>query len=91
MDRVAPYLADYMGWNVFEEIGAQWLRRHAQPRLNLNIQRMGRYWSRDRRIEIDIMAELEGGGFAPELIHLASDPQERLYLVAGEDLLSHGD
>lgn len=137
-DRVAPYLADYMGWHVFEEIAAQWLRRYAQQRLKLNIQRMGRYWSRDSRIEIDIMAELEGGGFlfgeckwsgkrtvglsvysdlqakiaqlpeakwrekptcvlfcvggfAPELMHLAADPQERLHLVAGKDLLRHGD
>ena len=137
-ERVAPYLADYMGWNVFEEIAAQWLRRYAQPSLALNIQRRGRYWSRDGRIEIDIMAELEGGGFlfgeckwsgksvvglsaysnlqakigqlpeakwrekptcvlfsvggfAPELMHLAADPQERLHLVAGEDLLSRGE
>jgi AAA+ ATPase superfamily predicted ATPase len=137
-DRVAPYLADYMGWHVFEEIAAQWLRRHAQTRLKVGIQRMGRYWSRDGRIKIDIMAELEGGrflfgecrwshkstvglnvysglqakiaqlpeahwrekptcvlfsvgGFAPELVHLAADPQERLHLVAGKDLFDRGD
>ena len=137
-DRVAPYLADYMGRYVFEEIAAQWLHRHAQSRLKLNIQRMGRYWSRDGRIEIDIAAELAGGsflfgeckwsgksavglsvysglqakiaqlpeaswrekptcvlfsvgGFTPELIHLATDPQERLHLVAGTDLLSRGE
>jgi hypothetical protein len=137
-DRVAPSLADYMGWNVFEGIAAQWLQRSGQPALHLNIQRRGRYWSRDGRVEIDIMAELEGGGFlfgeckwsgksalelsvysglqariaqlleakwrekptcvlfsvggfAPELIHLASDPQERLHLVAGNDLLNPGE
>ena len=27
------------------------------------------------------------GGFTPELISLAADPQERLFLVAGSDLL----
>lgn len=137
-DRVAPYLADYMGWNVFEEIATQWLHRHAQSALQLNIQRMGRYWSRDSRIEIDIVAEMEGGGFlfgeckwsskstlglsvysglqakiaqlpearwrakptcvlfsvggfSPELMYLAADPQERLHLVAGKDLLRHGE
>lgn len=137
-ERVAPYLADYMGWNVFEEIAAQWLRSYAQSELELDIQRMGRYWSRDGRLEIDIMAELEGGGFlfgeckwsgksavgvsvysglqakiaqlpeakwrekptcvlfsvggfTPELSHLAADPEENLYLVAGNDLLKRGE
>ena len=137
-DRVAPYLAEYMGWNVFEGIAAQWLQRYGQSALHLNIQRMSRYWSRDGRVEIDLMAELEDGGFlfgeckwsgksalglsvysglqakiaqlpeakwrekptcvlfsvggfAPELIRLASDPQERLHLVAGKDLLNRGE
>jgi len=62
-ERVAPRLADYMGWSVFEEVCAQWLERHAQPRLGLDIRRMARYWSRDGRIEIDLIAELEDGSF----------------------------
>jgi AAA+ ATPase superfamily predicted ATPase len=57
--RVAPYLADYMGWSVFEEICGQWLQRHAQERLGLTIRQMARYWSRDGRTEIDLMAELD--------------------------------
>lgn len=62
-ERVAPRLADYMGWSVFEEICAQWLERHAATRLGLAIRRMARYWSRDGRIEIDLMAELDDGSF----------------------------
>jgi AAA+ ATPase superfamily predicted ATPase len=133
-DRVAPFLADYMGWNVFEAICQQWLQRHATERLGLTIRRMGRYWSRDGRTELDIVAELDGGmflfgeckwsaqatiglsvyaalkakiqslpdakwrsgaacvlfavgGFAPALRALANQPEERLYLVEGRDLL----
>ena len=95
---------------------------------------MGRYWSRDGRTELDIMAELEQGGylygeckwsanslvglsvysslrakiaglpeakwrenptcalfsiggFTPELLSLAANTEERLYLVTGGDLL----
>jgi AAA+ ATPase superfamily predicted ATPase len=60
--RVGPYLADYMGWYVFEKICCQWLERHAAQRLGLHIRRIGRYWSRDGKTEIDLMAELEDGG-----------------------------
>lgn len=60
-ERVEPQLADYMGWNVFEEVCGQWLKWRAREELGLAIQGMGRYWSRDGRIEIDVMAELEGG------------------------------
>jgi len=124
-ERVAPFLADYMGLHVFEEICAQWLRRYAQTKLGLTIKELGRYWSRDGRTELDIMAELEDGsflfgeckwsaktpiglnvyselrakilslpeakwrdrahcvlfsvgGFSPELIHLAQQPEEQL-------------
>jgi len=61
--RVAPYLADYMGWSVFEEICGQWLQRHAKERLGLTIRQMARYWSRDGLTEIDLMAELDNGTF----------------------------
>ena len=61
--RVAPYLADYMGWSVFEEICGQWLQQHAKDRLGLVVRQMARYWSRDGRTEIDLMAELEDGRF----------------------------
>jgi AAA+ ATPase superfamily predicted ATPase len=61
--RVAPYLADYMGTFVFEDICAQWLRRFAQDRLQLTIRNMGRYWNRDGSTEIDIVAELDNGEF----------------------------
>ena len=133
-ERVAPSLADYMGRYVFEDICAQWMRRHAQEKLGLSIHQMGRYWSRDGQTELDIMAELQSGGylfgeckwsanspiglsvysslrakiaglpeakwrdeptcvlfsvggFAPALHSLASDPEEHLFLVGGDDLL----
>jgi len=136
-ERVRPYLDDYMGWNVFEEICAQWVRRYAQEKLGLTIRKMGRYWSRDGRTELDIMALLGDGsylfgeckwsasslvgmgvysslrakiaglpearwcekptcilfsvgGFDQRLFSLAADPEERLYLVSGNDLLSAG-
>lgn len=133
-ERVAPALPEYMGRFVFEDICLQWLRRHAQERLGLTIRDMGRYWSRDGRLEIDVVGELDTdtflfgeckwradsvarlgdysglkakvlalpdarwrdqptfilfavGGFAPELQQLAADPDERLFLVSGRDLL----
>jgi AAA+ ATPase superfamily predicted ATPase len=135
--RVAPYMADYMGWSVFEEICGQWLQRHAKERLGLTIRQMARYWSRDNRTEIDLMAELDDGtflfgeckwrtervtrlsdlsalqskvaslpeerwrdkpsyilfalgGFSPELLQLAADPAERLYLAAEPDMIDSG-
>jgi hypothetical protein len=52
-----------MGWSVFEEICGQWLQRNAQQRLGLNVRQMARYWSRDGRTEINLMAELDDGTF----------------------------
>jgi len=59
--RIEPRLSDYMGWCVFEGICKQWLQRLAFSELGLEIERMSRYWSRDGRIEIDIVAELRDG------------------------------
>jgi hypothetical protein len=133
--QVAPRLADYMGWSVFEEICGQWLQRNAQQRLGLSVREMARYWSRDGRTEIDLMAELDDGtflfgeckwrtervtrlsdlsalqakvaslpearwrdkpsyilfalgGFSSELLQLASNSAERLFLVTNTDMLS---
>ncbi len=58
-ERVAPFLPGYMGWHVFEEICHQWLQRHARERLGLTIREMGRYWSRDGQVEIDVMAKMD--------------------------------
>jgi uncharacterized protein len=132
--HVAPRLADYMGWSVFEEICGQWIRRHAKQRFGLTVRQMARYWSRDGSTEIDLIAELDNGtalfgeckwradrvmrlsdlsalqakvanlpearwrdkpsyilftlgGFSAELLHLAAQPAERLYLAAGADIL----
>lgn len=133
-ERVAPFLADYMGWFVFEEICHQWLQRHAGERLDLTLQSAGRWWRRDGQIEIDIMARLQDGsylygeckwsqdrpiglsvysallakvaqmprreqqqnacfvlfsvgGFTSELVTVAANPANQLYLVGGSDLL----
>lgn len=59
-ERVAPLLPNYMGWHVFEEICHQWLRHHARTGLGLTIREMGRYWSRDGQVEIDVMAKTDG-------------------------------
>lgn len=132
--RVAGALPEYMGSHVFEEICGQWLKRYARQHFGIVIRNMGRYWSRDGRTEIDIMADLDTGGFlfcecewrsrgalrasdyidlkarvaslpearwrdqptfmlftvgsvSEELAVLAADPSERLFLVAGQDLL----
>lgn len=123
-----------MGWSVFEEICGQWLQRHAKQRLGLTVRQMARFWSRDGRTEIDLVAELDHGaflfgeckwrsdsvarlsdlsalqakvaslpearwrnkpsyilfalgGFSRELLQLATDPAERLYLVAEPDMV----
>src|SRR5215469_4051435 len=135
--HVAPRLADYMGWSVFEKICGQWLQRNAKQRLGLTVRQMARYWSRDGRTEIDLVAELDIGtflfgeckwradsltrlsdlsalqakvaslpearwrskpsyilfalsGFSSELVQLAADPAQRLYLVAEPDMINSG-
>ena len=62
-EKVEPRLAEYMGWNVFEEVCIQWLKRYGADRLGLRIREIGRWWSRDGQMEIDVAAELESGGF----------------------------
>lgn len=62
-ERLAPRLADYMGWHIFEEICHQWLQRYGRNRLGLTVLEAGRYWSRDGQVEIDLMARLEGGAY----------------------------
>ena len=116
---------------------SQWLQRHAKQRLGLTVRQLARYWSRDGRTEIDLVAELDHGtflfgeckwradsvtrlidlaalqakvaslpearwrnkpsyilfafsGFSPELLKLASDPAERLHLVAEPDMIDSG-
>ena len=130
---MAPRLNDYMGWSVFEQICGQWLERHAESQLGLQLGRSARYWSRNGQIEIDRIAAMQDGGhlfveckwrphgqlklsdlvhlrakvanlsephwrerpaFAlftsggvePELRKLAEDPEERLWIVAGDEL-----
>jgi len=61
-EHVAPRLNDYMGWSVFEQICGQWLGRHAAERLGIRTGPSARYWSRNGQVEIDRIAEIEGGG-----------------------------
>jgi AAA+ ATPase superfamily predicted ATPase len=61
--RIEPYLSDYMGRYVFEDICIQWLKKHASSRLGLGVRDVQRYWSRDGRTEIDLVAELDKGSY----------------------------
>ncbi len=57
--RVEPFLNDYMGRYVFEDICMQYLKRFAASQHQLRISSAGRYWNREGSIEIDILAILE--------------------------------
>jgi AAA+ ATPase superfamily predicted ATPase len=59
---VGPYLSDYMGKYVFELVCAQWMHRHAVNTLGLTPTDLGRWWSRDSQVEIDLVAPLVDGG-----------------------------
>ena len=62
-DRIEPYLNDYMGWHVFEDVCHQYLREHGSQLLGKAIRDAGKYWSRDGQLELDIIAELEDGHY----------------------------
>ncbi|MCL4552795.1 MAG: restriction endonuclease, partial [Candidatus Marsarchaeota archaeon] len=59
--RVRPYLDQYVGQFVFEDICHQYLRLRGSQLIGQPIRRAGRYWSRDGRVELDIMGELDDG------------------------------
>ena len=61
--RVQPFLSDYMGRHVFEDICRQYLKIHGAHRLGQALARSGRYWTRKLQLEVDIMAELADGRF----------------------------
>lgn len=58
--RIQPYLSVYMG-EVFEEICLQWLQTRARQVFDAEILQAGRSWSRDGRVEIDIVADMSNG------------------------------
>jgi len=60
--RVEPYLNDYMGRYVFEDICLQYLKKFGASRHGLQIRNAGRYWSRDGSLEVDLLGRLEEGG-----------------------------
>jgi len=60
--HIEPFLNDYMGRYVFEDICLQYLRREVLRKHGLHIKEAGRYWNRDNSVEIDIVAELDDGG-----------------------------
>jgi len=60
--RVEPFLNDYMGRYVFEDICVQYLKKYAASRHDLHIRNARRYWSRDSSVEIDIVGSLDDGG-----------------------------
>jgi len=60
---VAPNLNQFMGSQAFEDICRQYLQLRGDELTPGPIRRAGRYWSRDGRTEIDLMAELADGRF----------------------------
>lgn len=58
--RIQPHLSTYMG-EILEEICLQWLQSRARQRFGIQILQAGRFWSRDGRVEIDLVADMEGG------------------------------
>lgn len=60
--RVEPYIDQYMGQYVFEDICHQYLKSNGSWIIGTPINKAGRYWNRDGSVEIDIIAELDGGG-----------------------------
>lgn len=58
---VQPHIADYMGRFVFESVCSQWIRKRASSDLGLIPTGLGRWWTRDGQVEIDIVAPLETG------------------------------
>lgn len=61
--HVEPYLPDYMGLSVFEDICRQWLERNGREKLGVTLRHTGRWWNRDGSNEIDVVAELDGGAY----------------------------
>ena len=59
---MGPYINDYMGRYVFEDICMQYLKKNAAIRHGLQIRNAGRYWSRDGAVEIDIVGDLADNG-----------------------------
>ena len=60
---IEPRLDDYMGWSVFEDVCAQWLRRRGRSEFGLDLRDISRYWSRDGSVEIDQVADLGDGEY----------------------------
>lgn len=61
LSRVKPFLNDYMGRYVFEDICLQYLKKYAANHHNLYLQNASRYWNRDGKVEIDIVGKLNDG------------------------------
>jgi hypothetical protein len=59
--RVEPQIDQYMGQYVFEDICHQYLKHNGSQIIGRSIRNAGRYWSRDGSLEVDIVAELDGG------------------------------
>lgn len=62
-NRILPVLPDHMGRHVFESICLQWLQNNATTRLGLAIEDAGRWWSRDGKLEFDVLARVYDGSY----------------------------
>lgn len=60
---IQPQLDEYMGRFVWEGICWNFMRAHAVERVGQIVQDAARWWSRDGRVEIDLMAKLDDGRY----------------------------
>ena len=60
---IQPHMDDYMGRFVWEGICRDYLRANSIERVGQSVKDAARWWSRDGRIEIDLMAELGDGRY----------------------------
>jgi AAA+ ATPase superfamily predicted ATPase len=73
-ELVAPDLPDYLGRFVLEDIAQQHLARFARLYGLPMIVAMGRWWSRQHDLEIDLVVELRDGSYLFGEVKWASSP-----------------
>lgn len=56
--KIAPHLASYMGWRVFEDICRAWVTENAGSLPWATADEVGRWWQRDGQNEIDVVVRL---------------------------------
>lgn len=73
-ELVEPDIPNYMGFQVMEDVARQWLARFGALAELPMIVRIGRWWSRNHELEIDMVAELRDGSYLFGEVKWASSP-----------------